>query len=141
CPVRVETYGEGDSRVEVLNIERIDLCEPAIPHGRGLGLQLAEFLSRPLARRYGADWLERFRAALRERRALLGIGPTDEAPARQATGQASPRRGTAPISADAPGARRSPEASGATRETPRTVPIPGASGPVPAGNGPDAREP
>lgn len=142
-PVRVETYGEGDTRVEVLNVERIDMCKPAIPHGRRLGLQLAEFLSRPLARRYGDAWLARFRDALRERREVLGIGPADDAPARAASGEAAPGRGAAPISADAPGARPlapeadEPAASGA----PRAVPIPGASGPVPAGNDAAPREP
>ena len=80
-PVRVEAYGEGESRVEVLNYEQIEMCTPGIPHGRRLGLQLADFLSRPLARRYGDDWLARFKATLQERRELLGIGPTDSPPA------------------------------------------------------------
>ena len=79
-PVRVETYGEGENRMDVLNYERIEMCEPAIPHGRRLGVQLADFLARPLARRYGDDWLARFRAALHERRQILGIGPTDITP-------------------------------------------------------------
>jgi len=77
-PVRVEAFGEGESRVEVLNYEQIEMCAPGIPHGRRLGLQLADFLSRPLARRYGDDWLVRFKAALRERREILGIGPTGD---------------------------------------------------------------
>lgn len=77
-PIRVETYGEGESRVEVLNVESIEMCAPAIPHGRRMGLQLAEFLARPLERRYGAEWVARFREALAERREILGIGPSGD---------------------------------------------------------------
>ena len=79
-PIRVETYGEGESRVEVLNVETIEMCAPAIPHGRRLGVQLAEFLARPLERRYGAEWVARFRHALAERRRDVGIGPADDRP-------------------------------------------------------------
>lgn len=77
-PIRVETYGEGEDAVEVVNVETIDLCRPALPHGRRTGTQLADFLARPLARRYGTDWVERFQAALAERRDTLGIRPETE---------------------------------------------------------------
>ena len=72
-PIRVETYGEGEDAVEVINYETIDLCRPAIPHGRRTDTQLADFLARPLTRRYGAEWVERFREALAERRDALDI--------------------------------------------------------------------
>ena len=79
-PVRVESYGTGDERVEVINYERIGLCTPAEPHGRRLGIQLADFLTRPLTRRYGDDWVERFKRSLAERRETLGIGPAAPLP-------------------------------------------------------------
>lgn len=72
-PIRVESYGDGDEAVDVLNVERIDLCRPAIPHGRRTGTQLADFLERPLTRAYGPDWYARFRTALDERREVLGL--------------------------------------------------------------------
>ena len=77
-PIRVERYGEGAEAVEVLNYERIDLCRPAVPHGERTDTQLADFLERPLTRKYGADWFARFRETLRQRRLDVGIGPQDE---------------------------------------------------------------
>lgn len=74
-PIRVERYGEGEEAVEVLNVEHIELCRPAWPHGRRTGTQLADFLARPLARRYGEAWLRDFRQALADRRAVLEITP------------------------------------------------------------------
>jgi hypothetical protein len=73
-PIRVETYPGADGEpLHVLNVERIDLCRPAVPHGRRAGIQLADFVLGPLARRFGDDWAERFRTALAERRAALEI--------------------------------------------------------------------
>lgn len=66
-PIRVEHYG-GQT---VLNYEQIDLCRPAIPHGRRLGVVLHDFLRVPLSRAFGARWYERFRAACIERAAAL----------------------------------------------------------------------
>ena len=77
-PVRVESYGEGAEAVDVLNYERIDLCRPAVPHGERTGVQLADFLDRPLTRKYGEAWVGRFRETLRQRRLDVGIGPQDE---------------------------------------------------------------
>ena len=77
-PVRVESYGEGAEAVDVLNYERIDLCRPAVPHGERTGVQLADFLDRPLTRKYGGAWVGRFRETLRQRRLDVGIGPQDE---------------------------------------------------------------
>jgi hypothetical protein len=74
-PIRAETYGEGADAVDVLNYERLDLCAPAVPHGERTGVQLADFLERPLTRKYGADWFGRFREALVQRRQDVGIGP------------------------------------------------------------------
>ena len=79
-PVRVESYGEGAEAVDVLNYERIDLCRPAVPHGERTGVQLADFLERPLARKYGDAWVGRFRETLRQRRRDVGIGPEEEPP-------------------------------------------------------------
>lgn len=72
-PIRVERYGEGDDAVDVLNYETIDLCRPAVPHGRRTATQLADFLERPLTRAYGEDWFARFRDTLDRRRDDLGI--------------------------------------------------------------------
>ena len=77
-PIRAERYGDGPDAVEVLNYERIDLCAPAVPHGERTGVQLADFLERPLTRKYGADWFARFRETLRQRRLDVGIGPQEE---------------------------------------------------------------
>ena len=102
-PIRVEAYGEGESRVEVLNYERIGLCEPAVPHGRGLGLQLADFLAKPLARRYGAAWVEAFMAALQARREELGIGPQAGPQASGGAPRATPSAApAAPVSSPTP---------------------------------------
>ena len=76
-PVRIETFGEGEEAVDVVNYERIDLCAPAVPHGERTGVQLADFLERPLERKYGRPWVDAFRQSLRQRRADLGIGPAD----------------------------------------------------------------
>ena len=73
-PIRIEAYGSGPEAVEVLNYEQIDLCRPAIPHGKRTGTQLADFLERPLSRRYGVDWFARFRETLDQRREDLGVG-------------------------------------------------------------------
>ena len=88
-PVRVEAYGEGESRVEVLNYESIEMCRPALPHGRRLGVQLAEFLERPLERRYGAEWVARFRETLAQRRRDVGVGPAAPRPAAETAGASS----------------------------------------------------
>ena len=52
-PIRIESYGTGPDAVDVLNYETIDLCRPAIPHGKRTSTQLADFLEAPLTRRYG----------------------------------------------------------------------------------------
>ena len=83
-PVRAETYGDGPDAVDVLNYERIGLCAPAVPHGERTGVQLADFLERPLARKYGDDWVGRFRETLRRRRVEVGIGPQEPGPAEAA---------------------------------------------------------
>ena len=66
-PIRVEAYGGTD----VLNYEQIDLCAPAVVHGRRRGVQLFDFLRAPLTRKYGAAWYESFRDACIERAAVL----------------------------------------------------------------------
>lgn len=66
-PIRVEEW----VGTTVLNYEQIDLCDPAIRHGRRNGVLLRDFLRAPLSRKFGAEWYERFRAAAIERAALL----------------------------------------------------------------------
>jgi hypothetical protein len=78
-PLRVERHGEGEEAVEVLNYERSALCTPAVDHGRRTGTRLADFLQRPLTRRYGPRWYGRFRAALDARRAALAGAPAPPA--------------------------------------------------------------
>ncbi len=68
-PIRVERYDD----LEVLNYEQIGLCAPARRHGARIGLQAADLLEEPLTRRYGQAWYERFRLALEQRRADLGV--------------------------------------------------------------------
>ena len=74
-PIRVERHGEGESAVEVLNYEQSDLCRPAVRHGRRAGFQLADFLERPLTRRYGPRWYRRFQDAVAARREALSDAP------------------------------------------------------------------
>ncbi len=69
-PIRIEEYGG----TEVLNYEQIDLCAPAVTHGRRHGVQLYDFLRVPLTRKYGAEWYEAFRDTCVERAAVL-FGP------------------------------------------------------------------
>jgi hypothetical protein len=66
-PIRVEHW----AGTTVLNYEQIDLCRPAIRHGRRLALLLHDFLELPLTRRFGPDWYARFRAACVARAAAL----------------------------------------------------------------------
>lgn len=72
-PIRVARHGDG--AVEVLNYERIGLCAPAVRHGRRTGVQLADFLQKPLTRRYGPRWYRRFQDAVTARRAALADIP------------------------------------------------------------------
>jgi hypothetical protein len=74
-PIRVERHGEGEEAVEVLNYEESALCRPAVRHGRRAGVQLADFLERPLTRRYGPRWYRKFRDALADRREALADAP------------------------------------------------------------------
>jgi hypothetical protein len=66
-PIRIEAVGG----TEVLNYEQIDLCTPAVKHGRRQGVQLYDFLRAPLTRKYGAAWYEAFRTTCVERAAAL----------------------------------------------------------------------
>ena len=70
-PIRIKQLGE----FEALNYEQIDICAPAIPHGKRLGVGLAEMLERPLSRKYGADWYAQFLLMVKERREILGMQP------------------------------------------------------------------
>lgn len=71
-PIRVQPLGE----YEALNYEEIDICKPAIPHGKRLGVGLAEFLEGPLVRKYGKGWYDQFMLMVRERREVLASDPT-----------------------------------------------------------------
>lgn len=75
-PLRIETVGEGADALDVVNYERIGLCDPARRCGVRTNVQLADFLEGPLTRAYGPDWYRRFQAALAERRDALGIQPS-----------------------------------------------------------------
>jgi hypothetical protein len=72
-PIRVEQLGE----YETLNYEQIDICKPAIPHGKRIGIGLAEFLEGPLVRKYGKGWYDQFMIMVLERREILGHDPTN----------------------------------------------------------------
>ena len=67
-PVRIETY----DTCEVVNYEKIPMCDPARKHGCRTDVQLADFLCEPLTRRYGAEWYKAFRQTLQARRQALG---------------------------------------------------------------------
>ncbi len=72
-PIRVQPLGE----YEALNYEQIDICKPAIPHGKRNGVGLAEFLEGPLVRKYGKGWYDQFMLMVRERRTELAMDPTN----------------------------------------------------------------
>lgn len=70
-PLRVQTLGEGDDALDLVNYEQIDLCDPARRRGQREHIRLADFLAGPLARAYGADWVARLQTALAQRRDAL----------------------------------------------------------------------
>jgi len=70
-PIRVQPLGE----YEALNYEQIDICKPAIKHGKRNGIGLAEFLKAPLVRKYGKGWYDQFMIMVRDRRDLLEKDP------------------------------------------------------------------
>jgi len=63
-PLRIQNYGD----LDVVNYERISLCDPARTCGVRMGIDLSDFLAGPLTRRYGSDWYARFREAISARR-------------------------------------------------------------------------
>ena len=73
-PLRVQTLGTpgAPDTLDLVNYERIDLCDPARRRGERENLRLADFLEGPLTRAYGADWYARFQATLAQRRDALG---------------------------------------------------------------------
>ncbi|HYE58693.1 MAG TPA: DUF3109 family protein [Rhodothermales bacterium] len=81
-PIRIQNYGD----LDVINYERISLCDSARACGVRAGIELSAFLEGPLTRRYGAVWYARFREAVRERRETLfpppasPLSPSDPAP-------------------------------------------------------------
>ena len=66
-PLRVERVGD----FEVLNYERVSICNAARKHGRRHAVQLADGLREPLIRKFGAGWYEAFTEALDQRREVL----------------------------------------------------------------------
>lgn len=66
-PIRVENHGE----YQVLNYEKIGICEPGRRFGARKGLPLADYLKDPLVRKYGEEWYASFREILDERRKIL----------------------------------------------------------------------
>ena len=74
-PIRIQQLGE----YEAINYEQIDICKPAIKHGKRNGIGLAEFLQGPLVRKYGQDWYDQFLLMVLERREVLGMSPFEGA--------------------------------------------------------------
>jgi hypothetical protein len=72
-PLRAEQLGEYES----LNYEQVEICKPAITHGESTATYLAEYLEKPLVRKYGSEWYREFMVMVRERREFLA---TDESP-------------------------------------------------------------
>ena len=72
-PLMAEQLGEYES----LNYEQVEICKPAITHGESTATYLAEYLEKPLSRKYGSEWYSEFMVMVRERREFLA---TDESP-------------------------------------------------------------
>jgi len=70
-PIRVESLGEFDG----LNYERIELCESGVRRGKRENVQLSDFLSEALSRKYGSKWVEKLKETLIERRSVLTDTP------------------------------------------------------------------
>lgn len=70
-PIRVQELGD----MELLNYERMDMCVSGVAKGRRDGMYLTDYLEFPLTRKYGADWVARFREACAERREATAEGP------------------------------------------------------------------
>lgn len=70
-PLRAEQYGT----LDVLNYEQVEVCDPGRAHGCRQGMQLVDFLHRPLVRKYGEAWYDAFRAAWVTRRQELRRSP------------------------------------------------------------------
>jgi len=51
-PIREKQLGQ----LVGLNYHRWDICQPAVEHGRKLGLRVYQFLREPLIRRFGETW-------------------------------------------------------------------------------------
>ena len=66
-PIRINPLGE----FEALNYEQIDICRPGVLNGKAQGIGLAEYLEKPLTRKYGADWYAQFMLMVKERRDVL----------------------------------------------------------------------
>lgn len=66
-PVRIRNHAE----IDVLNYERVGLCNPALKKGNRQGVQLADFLRAALVRKYGESWYSSFREACEKRRDAL----------------------------------------------------------------------
>jgi len=68
-PIREERHGQ----TTLLNYEQIELCGPAVRQGARQGMQLVDFLKRPLTRRFGEAWYRRFRRSCAERVSQLAL--------------------------------------------------------------------
>jgi len=75
-PIRVERVGG----YTVLNYEQVDLCALARVRGQRDDTQLVDFVRAPLERRFGAAWVDRFRTAWAERRAVLNAPSRSDHP-------------------------------------------------------------
>jgi len=62
-PIRLKCIGG----IEYANFEYVNsLCSAACEKGEQEGIYLSEFLKKPLVRRYGTEWYEKFEAACRK---------------------------------------------------------------------------
>lgn len=69
-PLRVERIGTFDT----LNYEQIEICAPARKNGAKTDTLLIDFLRKPLSRKFGESWYEKFHATCQDRRDALGLG-------------------------------------------------------------------
>jgi hypothetical protein len=71
-PIRIMPIGDMD----FLNFEYVpEICSPGKEHGIESNTYLAEYLQKPLVRKYGQEWYDEFLAACRHVRSLISTTP------------------------------------------------------------------
>lgn len=66
-PVRAEVYGDQ----QVLNYERVEICDAGRKKGLASTMPLSRFLREPLVRKFGEPWYEKFVIACDDRRSVM----------------------------------------------------------------------